>query len=124
MGKSVLIVDDSKTMRKIITKTLRQANIDVESISEADDGQQALDHLKQEKPDLILCDINMPNMDGIEFLKQMGSDGSINSIPVVMITTEGGSGDVVQQVKDLGAKATLGKPFDAEQLQEVLQGVG
>jgi two-component system chemotaxis response regulator CheY len=123
MGKSVLIVDDSKTMRKIITKTLRQINADIDSIAEAEDGQTALDHLKQEKPSLILCDVNMPNVDGIEFLKQISSDGILNSVPVIMITTEGGSDDVVQQVRDLGASGTLGKPFSAEKLEELLQEV-
>ncbi|MCF8085419.1 MAG: response regulator [Desulfohalobiaceae bacterium] len=123
MGKSVLIVDDSKTMRKIITKTLRQTGYEVDSITEAEDGQQGLDHLQKEKPDLILCDINMPNMDGIEFLKQLSSDGSLKNIPVLMITTEGGSDDVVQQVRDLGAAGSLGKPFTADKLQELLEGV-
>lgn len=121
MGKSILIVDDSKTMRKIITKTLRQTGYEFDSIAEAEDGQQGLDHLQKEKPDLILCDINMPNMDGIEFLKQLSSDGSLKTIPVIMITTEGGSDDVVQQVNDLGAAGTLGKPFTADKLQELFQ---
>ncbi len=120
MGKSVLIVDDSKTMRKIITKTLRQINSGIDTISEAEDGQAGLDHLQQEKPDLILCDVNMPNMDGIEFLKQLSSDGNLKSIPVIMITTEGGSDDVVQQVHDLGASGTLGKPFSADKLEDLL----
>lgn len=123
MGKSVLIVDDSKTMRKIITKTLRQINSGIDTINEAEDGQGALDHLQQEKPDLILCDVNMPNMDGIELLKQLSSDGTLKSVPVVMITTEGGSDDVVQQVQDLGASGTLGKPFSAEKLEELLDSI-
>jgi len=120
MGKSVLMVDDSKTMRKILTKTLRQTGYEFDSISEAEDGQQGLDHLQKEKPDLILCDINMPNVDGIEFLKQLSSDGTLKKIPVLMITTEGGSDDVVHQVTELGAAGTLGKPFTADKLQEQL----
>jgi len=121
MGKSVLIVDDSKTMRKIVTRTLRQTGYEFDSITEAEDGQQGLDHLQKEKPDLILCDINMPNVDGIEFLKQLNSDGTLKKIPVLMITTEGGSEDVVQQVGDLGAAGALGKPFTADKLQELLE---
>jgi two-component system chemotaxis response regulator CheY len=114
------MVDDSKTMRKILTKTLRQTGYEFDSIAEAEDGQQGLDHLQKEKPDLILCDINMPNVDGIEFLKQLASDGTLSKTPVLMITTEGGSDDVVQQVRDLGAAGTLGKPFTADKLQEQL----
>lgn len=123
MGKSVLIVDDSKTMRKIITKTLRQANVDVENVMEAGDGQEALDQLQEETPDLILCDINMPNMDGIELLKRLKSNGPMQSIPVIMITTEGRSEDVVKKLIDMGAVATMGKPFTADQLHGVLQKV-
>lgn len=120
MSKSVLIVDDSKTMRKIITRTLRQAGLNFDTISEAEDGQDALNFLGQNKPELILCDINMPNMDGITFLKEKMKDGSLKDIPVVMITTEGGSEDVVQEARDNGASASIKKPFTADQVEEVL----
>lgn len=120
MAKSVLIVDDSKTMRKIITRTLRQAGLNFDTISEAEDGQAALDFLAQNKPNLILCDINMPNMDGITFLKEKSQNGSIKDIPVVMITTEGGSEDVVKEARDNGASASIKKPFTADQVEEVL----
>jgi two-component system chemotaxis response regulator CheY len=120
MSKAVLIIDDSKTMRKIITRTLRQAGLSFDTISEAEDGQAALEFLGQNKPNLILCDINMPNMDGITFLKEKANNASIKDIPVVMITTEGGSEDVVQEAKDNGALASIKKPFTAEQVEEVL----
>ena len=120
MAKSVLIVDDSKTMRKIITRTLRQAGLNFDTISEAEDGQAALDFLAQNKPNIILCDINMPNMDGITFLKEKSQNGSIKDIPVVMITTEGGSEDVVKEARDNGASASIKKPFTADQVEEVL----
>ena len=90
MGKKVLIIDDSNTMRKIISRSLRQAGLEFETILEAGDGQIALDVLTQEKPDIILSDINMPNMNGIEFLKKKADDESIKDIPVFMITTESG----------------------------------
>lgn len=123
MGKTILIVDDSKTMRKIITRTLRQADIVVDKISEAEDGQIALNILQEEKPDIILCDINMPNMDGIEFLKQKSTNESLKNIPIVMITTESGSQDIIKQAKELGASGSLGKPFTADKLQEVVGSV-
>lgn len=123
MGKKILIVDDSKTMRKIITRTLRQADIVVDKISEAEDGQVALDILQEEKPDIILCDINMPNMDGIEFLKQKSASESLKNIPIVMITTESGSQDIIKQAQELGAAGSLGKPFTSDKLQEVVGSV-
>jgi two-component system chemotaxis response regulator CheY len=120
MGKKVLIVDDSKTMRKIITRTLRQAGLNFDTISEAEDGQQALDMLGQEKADLVLCDVNMPNMDGITFLKEKSGMDGLKDIPVVMITTEGGSEDVVHEAQQNGAVASIKKPFNADQIEEVV----
>jgi two-component system chemotaxis response regulator CheY len=121
MSKSVLIIEDSKTMRKIITRTLRQAGLDFDDIAEADDGQMALDQLTDSRPDLILCDINMPNMDGLTFLEHKASNDTIKDIPVIMVTTEGGSEDIVQEARDKGAAASIKKPFNADQLQEVVE---
>ncbi len=120
MGNNVLIVDDSNTMRKIITRSLRQAGLNFDNILEAGDGQAALDVLAKEQVSLVLCDINMPTMDGIEFLKNKGSDEAIKDIPVVMVTTEGGSEDIVHQVHQLGASATIKKPFTADQVNDII----
>jgi two-component system chemotaxis response regulator CheY len=120
MAKNVLIVDDSNTMRKIITRSLRQAGLTFDAILEAGDGQEALNILNKDQVALVLCDVNMPTMDGLEFLKNKGSDAAIKDIPVVMITTEGGTEDIVQQVRQLGASATIKKPFTADQINEVI----
>ena len=119
MGKKVLIIDDSNTMRKIISRSLRQAGLEFETILEAGDGQIALDMLNQEKPDIILSDINMPNMNGIEFLKQKSTNESIKNIPVVMITTESGN-DIIHEAMTLGAKGSIKKPFTPDQIQSTL----
>jgi len=119
MGKKVLIIDDSNTMRKIISRSLRQAGLDIETVLEAGDGQEALKLLEGEKPDIILSDINMPNMDGIEFLRQKGAKADIKEIPVVMITTESAS-DIISTAESLGAKGRINKPFTPEQIQETL----
>ncbi len=122
MGKKVLIIDDSNTMRKIVTRSLRQAGLDFDTILEAGDGQAALDVLAGETVDIILSDINMPTMDGIEFLRQKQANDKIKNIPVVMITTEAG-GDILDEAKSLGAAGSIKKPFTPDQIQEILGGL-
>ena len=119
MPKKVLIVDDSSTMRKIVTRSLRQAGLDVGEILEAGDGQEALQTLAAQPVDLILSDINMPNMDGLEFLRQKNSNPSLQKIPVVMITTEAVA-DTLTLVKQLGAVGSIKKPFTPDQVNDVL----
>ena len=122
MSKKIMIIDDSNTMRKIISRSLRQAGLEFETILEAGDGQAALDLLNQEKPDVILSDINMPNMNGIEFLKQKAANDSIKDIPVVMITTESGN-DIINEAMTLGAKGSIKKPFTPDQIQTTVGGL-
>ncbi len=119
MAKKVLIVDDSSTMRKIVTRSLRQAGLDFDQILEAGDGQQALDLLQNQSVDIILSDINMPNMDGIEFLRQKAANDAIKAIPVVMITTEAGT-DILEEAKSLGAAGSIKKPFTPDQVCETI----
>jgi len=119
MGKKVLIIDDSSTMRKIVARSLRQAGFDFESILEAGDGQEALQVLGGGSVDIILSDINMPNMNGVEFLRNKAEDDAIKNIPVVMITTESGS-DILKEALDLGARGSIKKPFTPDQVQETL----
>ena len=120
MGKTILIIDDSSTMRKIVNRSLRQAGLEFDNVLEAGDGQAALDILAGEAPDVILSDINMPVMDGLEFLKAKKDNPAIKDIPVVMVTTEGGSQDMVDRSMELGAKGCVKKPFTPDQVNEVL----
>jgi len=117
---NVLIVDDSSTMRKIISRSLRQAGLAVDDIFEAGDGIEGLSVLGEKSVDLILSDINMPNMDGLEFIKQVRANG--NNVPIVMITTEGGE-DIIKEALDSGASASIKKPFTPDQLNEKLGGL-
>jgi len=118
---NILIVDDSSTMRKIISRSLRQAGLTVDEILEAGDGIEGLNVLQTsgKKVDLILSDINMPNMDGLEFVKSARAAGF--SMPIVMITTEGGE-DIIAEAIASGAKDSIKKPFTPEQLNEKLGG--
>ena len=119
MGRSVLIVDDSNTMRKIVSRALRQAGLDFDNILEAGDGQEALTVLGDNKVDVILSDINMPNMNGLEFLKAKSEDDAIKDIPVVMISTETGA-DIIDEAKSYGAKGAIKKPFTPDMINETL----
>ena len=118
---NILIVDDSSTMRKIISRSLRQAGLSVDEIFEAGDGIEGLSVLASGKTvHLILSDINMPNMDGLEFIKQVRANG--NSVPVVMITTEGGE-EIIKEAISSGASDSIKKPFTPDQLREKLGGL-
>ena len=119
MGKTVLIVDDSNTMRKIVSRSLRQAGIDFDTILEAGDGLEALEVLGANHVDVVLSDINMPNMTGLEFLKAKSEDDAIKDIPVIMISTETGA-DIIDEAKSYGAKGAIKKPFTPDLINETL----
>ncbi len=113
----ILIVDDSSVMRKIVERCLRQAGIELEQVLEAGHGGEALAHLSEQMVDLILCDINMPVMDGLEFVQQLRATENGKTVPVVMITTEGSEAHVVQALSR-GANGYIRKPFTPEQVKE------
>ena len=112
-----LIIDDSSVMRKIVERSLRQAGIDLAPVLEAGNGAEALAVLKDNQVDLILCDVNMPVMDGLEFIKQLPGVANAKDVPVVMITTEGSESHVVQALSS-GARGYIRKPFTPEQVRE------
>jgi len=113
----VLIVDDSAVMRKIVERALRQGGLDLGEVVEAGNGAEALLEVQKGSLDLILSDINMPIMDGLEFLKSLAGVAEAKGVPVVMITTEGSESRVVEALSN-GAKGYLRKPFTAEQVKE------
>ncbi|HTZ82406.1 MAG TPA: response regulator [Candidatus Acidoferrales bacterium] len=112
-----LIVDDSSVMRKIVERSLRQAGLGIAQILEAGNGAEALAAVQNNPVDLILCDINMPVMDGLEFVKQLSAVENAKGVPVVMITTEGSEGHVVQALS-AGARGYIRKPFTPDQVKE------
>jgi two-component system, chemotaxis family, chemotaxis protein CheY len=122
MEPDVLVVDDSAAIRKILQRVLRQTGMAIKTIHEAGDGQEALEILKVHSPALVLTDINMPKMDGLQFLAAVKSSDRWRAIPVVMITTEGGEAKVGEAVK-LGAAGYVRKPFTADQIKEKLAGI-
>ena len=112
-----LIVDDSSVMRKIVERALRQAGLDLKVVHEAGSGTEGLELLKAKQVDLILSDINMPSMDGLEFLRQLRAQDLAPGVPVVMITTES-SEEHVKQAILAGAQGYIRKPFTSEQVKE------
>jgi len=116
-GIRALIIDDSSVMRKIVERSLRQAGIDLTQVLEAGNGVEALAVLTKSPVDLILCDINMPVMDGLEFIKQLSTVERATGVPVVMITTEGSESHVVQALS-CGARGYIRKPFTPDQVKE------
>ncbi len=122
MALNVLIVDDSAAIRKILERVLRHADFPLGHVHEAGDGREALAKLAATDIGLVFSDINMPNMDGLEFLAQMKSNASWSKLPVIMVTTEGGQEKVMQAIQ-LGASGYIRKPFTAEQIKEKLTGI-
>jgi len=122
MESDVLVVDDSAAIRKILTRVLRQTGMAIQTIHEAGDGQEALALMAQHRIDLVLSDINMPKMDGLQLLASLKASSHWRNVPVVMITTEGGETKVAEAVR-LGAAGYVRKPFTADQIKEKLVGI-
>ena len=117
----VLIVDDSAAIRNILQRVLRQTNLNLGEIKEAADGIEAVEILKDRTFGLILSDINMPRMDGLQLLARIKEMDHLKNVPVIMISTEGGQGKVMEAVQ-LGATGYVRKPFTADQIKEKLAG--
>lgn len=120
MAKTILAVDDSKTMREMVAFTLRNAGFEVR---QAQDGQDALRVLEQDgKIDLIITDLNMPNMDGLALITHLRAGGAYKNTPILMLTTET---DLQKKEKGKAAGATgwLSKPFNPEKLVQVVDKV-
>ena len=116
-----LIIDDSAVMRKVIERALRQSGLDISEVVQASNGEEALevlraDVLKSAKMGLIISDINMPVMDGLQFLEARRDQKLAEGVPVVMITTEGSEPLVLRAIA-AGAQGYICKPFTADQVK-------
>ena len=112
MAKTIMIIDDSMSLRQVVGIALTSAGYEV---LEACDGRDALAKLTGQKIHLMLCDVNMPNMDGISFLKALREVPNYKFTPVIMLTTEAGE-DKKREGQAAGARAWVVKPFKPEQL--------
>jgi len=116
MAKKVLIVDDSASMRQMIAFTLTRAGFEV---AQGVNGKDGLAQLAKYQPNLIITDLNMPEMDGIEFIRQLRALSGSRLTPVLMLTTESDAAKK-QAGKNAGASGWLVKPFQPEQLLQVI----
>ncbi len=116
----ILVTDDSRVMRQIVIRTLRQAGYDDHDIIQAEDGREALEMVGSEKPDLVLSDWNMPEMTGIECLQALRASGS--QVPFGFVTSEG-SPEMREKAAHAGALFLIAKPFTEETFREALDGV-
>lgn len=120
MGFNILIVDDSTSIRRMLKRIVELSGFNIENIFEASNGREAFEVLQREWVDFILCDIHMPEMDGIELLKVLKQDEVLSRIPVIMVSTEGRP-EIVQEVRRLGIRAYVQKPFSPEEIRKVLE---
>jgi two-component system chemotaxis response regulator CheY len=120
MAFRVLIVDDSPVMRAFVRRVLNISGLDVGAVLEAGDGQEALDVLDREWVDVILTDINMPNMDGEEFVTRLAEREA--SAPVIVISTDG-TASRMEHLRELGVEGYLAKPFLPEMLRQAVERV-
>lgn len=117
MSKTIMIVDDSASLRQVVKLSLSKAGY---TVIEAADGKDALSKLQGQKINLIISDLNMPNMDGITFLKELKKIPAYRFTPVIMLTTESQQSKI-QEGKAAGAKAWVVKPFKPEQILAAIE---
>jgi len=120
MSHDVLIVDDSATIRQMVKKTMEMAGLNVRNVYEASNGIEALAQLADHDVAVMMVDINMPTMNGVQLLTRIKENQRLQDIPIVIASTEG-SQKRIEQLSDLGAYGYVRKPFQPEQLRDVLK---
>lgn len=122
MSISILIVDDSATMRGFIKRTLQATRIPLGEIWEASNGREGLEQMKANWMDLVLADLNMPDMTGVEMIDRMNQDPMLSALPVIVVSSEGDQA-VLHALSQKGVREFIRKPFQPQMLQEVIEKV-
>jgi len=122
MGYKILLVDDSNVVKAVLKRILTGSDIAIDQILEAGNGVEALKVMNSNLPDLVITDINMPAMNGIELLERMRLDMMMQKIPVIVISTEG-SLTRITSLEDMGIKGYVRKPFVADEILAVVKEV-
>jgi len=122
MSYNILIVDDSRTTRAVIAKTLNLSGVPLGELHEAENGEEALSILDGNWIDLVLADINMPVMDGVEMVNRMSADGLMQTIPVIIVSTEG-SKTRIEEMRSKGVRAYIRKPCTPEFIGNIVSDI-
>ncbi len=122
MSFNILVVDDSSSIRAIVKKIIRVSGFNVGEFWDASDGLVALSVLEEQQVDIVLTDINMPNMNGMELISRMGKDDRMSTIPVVVVSTEG-SDKKMNEAMAMGAVGYVKKPFVPEDIKQTLNDI-
>lgn len=118
MSYSILIVDDSATTRAVIKRTLALSGLEVAGVREASNGKAALEAIELQMPDLVMLDLNMPEMDGLELTERIRADARFSMLPVVIVSSEA-TPLKVAMMKAKGVNDYITKPFTPEQIRDV-----
>ncbi len=119
MSKTILIVDGSPVMRRVVERSLRLAGLEAQQVYEAGDGKEALSLAQQHQPALLLTDLNLTGMDGMELLRQLREAEATRAVPVVIVTSQAGEAHVLEAL-ELGAQGYIRKPFTADQVRDYI----
>jgi len=119
MSFNILVVDDSRTTRRIILKTLAMTELPIGQILEAGSGREGLEAMRKTWVDLVLADLNMPDMSGVEMIAAMGQDPLLAKLPVVVVSSEGDQ-TVLDSLTEQGVREIVRKPFDPGLLRDVM----
>jgi two-component system chemotaxis response regulator CheY len=119
---SVLIADDSLVMRRMVARSLELSRVPPHELREASNGAEALGILRDNYVDIVLCDLHMPVMDGLELVKTLGADPTTADVPVVIVSSERSAG-LIAELEELGVRGYLLKPFQPEALGNLVRQV-
>jgi len=122
MAYRVLIVDDSQSMRTFVRRVIDASGIELSECLQASNGREALEMLRKEWVDIVLTDINMPEVDGEELIRRLAADDLLESIPVVVVSTDS-TRTRIERLLELGARGYVTKPFRPEELRAELERV-
>ena len=118
--RKVIVVDDSSVMRQIIKNNLKQLGFELSNLLDAEDGEEALKKINEDRVDLVISDWNMPKMTGIDFLRAVRADGVLKELPFLMVTSEADKDKIMEAVQS-GVNQYIVKPFNANQLEEKIR---
>ncbi|MGH9488539.1 MAG: response regulator [Terriglobales bacterium] len=119
MNRTVLIVDPAPVMRRVVERSLRLAGLEMQQVFEASDGQEALNLVTQQHPGLVLSELALDGVDGLQLLRQIRSEEATRTLPLVFVSSQAGEAQV-NEALELGAQGYIRKPFTADQIKEYI----